>query len=109
MANLRGKGKPKTGLNYTMKKSKLRGLSSMKGGELLFTIENLGRGEFHVKITKEGQFYFQLGINSDIPHKWNNDDILKLLYEYIDLAIFKGDFELNHYIPKTEVDDGIPF
>ena len=92
-----------------MKKSKLRGLSSMKKGELLFTIENLGRGEFHVKLTKEGQFYLQVGINRDIPDKWNNDDVLKLLYEYIDLAIFKGDFELNHYMPKNEVDDGIPF
>ncbi|MCA0371412.1 MAG: hypothetical protein LCH83_01095 [Proteobacteria bacterium] len=86
---------------------KLEGISAVKGGELWFTIESTGRGEFHLRLTKAGQFYLLQSVNGELPHKWNDSDILRALFELIETPMYKAEFYCNHYSGFS--DNDIPF
>jgi hypothetical protein len=92
------------------RKKRYRGISSTKEGNLYFTIHSLGNGNFHLNIGKLGQIYLFDGLNLNIGRSWNDDDVLKALFEIIDTKVFSGEFKDNFYssIRKNDNDD-IPF
>ena len=91
-------------------KKRYRGISSTKEGNLYFTIHSLGNGNFHLNVGKMGQFYLLDGFDFDFEKRWNDDDVLRALFEIIDTKIFSGEFKDNFYssIRKNDNDD-IPF
>lgn len=87
-----------------------RGMSSTKGGELLFTVNSLGSGNFHLKISEIGQYYLFDGFNREIPKNWNDDQVLKTLLEIIDCQIFNGEFrDVFYRVLSNSEEDDIPF
>lgn len=91
-------------------KTRIKGMSSTKAGETFFTIQSLGDSKFHLDIGPMGQYYLFEGLGIDPPKNWNDDDVLKALFEIIDRQIFNGEFRNNFYSPIRNRDhEDIPF
>lgn len=91
------------------KKTRYRGISSTKEGNLYFTIHSLGNGNFHLNIGKLGQIYLFDGLNITVGRSWNDDDVLNALFEIIDTKIFQGEFNNGFYRNIPDNLDDIPF
>lgn len=92
------------------RKKRYRGISSTKEGNLYFTIHSIENGNFHLNVGKMGQFYLLDGFDFDFEKRWNDDDVLRALFEIIDAKIFNGEFKNKYYYSDRSVnDDDIPF
>ena len=91
------------------RKKRYRGISSTKEGNLYFTINSLGNDNFHLNIGPLGQIYLLDGLNINVGRSWNDDDVLKALFEIIDAKIFQGEFNNGFYRNIPNNLDDIPF
>lgn len=90
-------------------KPRLKGMSSTAGAEAFFTIQSLGDGKFHLEICPKGRYYLFEGLGIDPSKNWNDDEVLKAIFEIIDRQIFNGEYRNRFYDSINEDDTDIPF